>query len=123
VRKTPKLGGEFIFTNDGKRPIASFSKFKPKLDKASGITGWTLHDLRRTARSLMSRAGVSSDHAERCLGHVMSGIRGIYDKHKYREEKRRAFEALASLLERITDPRANVTPLRGYGSRGIETRE
>jgi integrase len=79
--KTPKLRSKFIFTNDGKRAIASFSKFKPKLDKASGITGWTLHDLRRTARSLMSRAGVSSDHAERCLGHVISGIRGTYDKH------------------------------------------
>jgi integrase len=110
--KAPKLGGKFIFTNDGERPMASFSKFKPKLDKASGITGWTLHDLRHTARSLMSRAGVSSDHAERCLGHVMSGIRGTYDKHEYREEKRRAFEALASLLERIIDPRTNVTSLR-----------
>ena len=112
--KTPKLGSKFAFTNDGKRAIASFSKFKPKLDKASGITGWTLHDLRRTARSLMSRAGVASDHAERCLGHVMSGIRGTYDKHEYREEKQRAFQALASLLERITDPRAYVTPLRGF---------
>ena len=72
LAKTPKLGSRFVFTNDGKHALASFSKFKPKLDKACGVTGWTLHDLRRTARSLMSRAGVSSDHAERCLGHVMS---------------------------------------------------
>ena len=42
------------------------------------------------------------------------GIRGTYDKHEYREEKQRAFQALASLLERITDPRAYVTPLRGF---------
>ena len=35
-------------------------------DDASGVTGWTLHDLRRTARTLMSRAGVNADHAERC---------------------------------------------------------
>ena len=76
----------FVFTNDGKHALASFSKFKPKLDKAWGYTGWTLHDLRRTARTLMSRAGVSSDHAERCLGHVMGGIRGTYDRHNCRGE-------------------------------------
>ena len=62
-----------------------------------GVTGWTLHDLRRTARSLMSRAGSQSDHAERCLGHLVGGVRGTYDRHDYHEEKWRAFEALAAL--------------------------
>lgn len=109
VRKT---GRNFVFTTDGKRPISGFSKLKVGFDKACGITGWTLHDLRRTARSLMSRAGVPSDHAERCLGHVMGGIRGTYDRHEYLNEKRHAFEALASLIEHITEPKANVTPLR-----------
>jgi integrase len=113
LAKTPHIGDRLVFTNDGKHALASFSKFKPKLDKASGTTGWTLHDLRRTARSLMSRAGVSVDHAERCLGHVMGGLRGTYDVHGYAEEKRRAFEALAGLIERILDPQENVTPLRG----------
>jgi hypothetical protein len=42
---------------------------------------WTLHDLRRTARSLMSGACIASDHAERCLGHVIGGVRGTYDRH------------------------------------------
>ena len=59
------------------------------LDKDSGVTGWRLHDLRRTARSLMSRAGVSSDHAELCLGHVLPGIRATYDIHPYLDEKAR----------------------------------
>jgi integrase len=112
LANAPKLGDRFVFTNDGKHALASFSKFKPKLDKASGVTGWTLHDLRRTARSLMSRAGVPSDHAERCLGHVMGGIRGTYDRHEYLNEKRHAFEALASLIEQIVDPQPNVTRLR-----------
>jgi len=51
------------------------ARLKAKFDRACGVTGWTLHDLRRTARSLMSRAGVSADHAERCLGHAGSGRR------------------------------------------------
>ena len=41
-----------------------------ELDKASGVSGYTLHDLRRTARSLMSRAKVQTEIAERVLGHA-----------------------------------------------------
>ena len=111
--KTPKIGGTFVFTKDGRRPIAGFSKGKAAFDAQCGIKDWTLHDLRRTARSLMSRAGVPSDHAERCLGHVMSGMRGVYDRHQYEREKLHAFEALASLIESIVNPKPNVTPLRG----------
>ena len=48
---------------------------------------WQLHDLRRTARSLMSRAGVRPDIAERVLGHAISGVEGVYDRHPYRDEK------------------------------------
>jgi hypothetical protein len=61
----------------------------------------------------MSRAGVPADHAERCLGHVIGGVRGVYDRHEYLEEKRQGFEALASLIERIVNPQPNVVPLRG----------
>ena len=109
--KLPRIGNAgFVFTTDGKHPISGFSKFKREFDKAGGVKDWTLHDLRRTARSLMSRAGVSSDHAERCLGHVIGGVRGVYDRHEFHAEKRRAFEALASLVERIIKPQANVVP-------------
>jgi integrase len=103
--------GYVFSTDDGKTPISGFSKFKRAFDKASGSNGWSLHDLRRTARSLLSRAGVPSDHAERCLGHVIGGVRGTYDRHEYHDEKRKAFEALASLLDRILKPAKNVTEI------------
>jgi integrase len=73
----------------------------------------TLHDLRRIARSLMSRAGVPSEHAMRYLGHVIGGVRGIYDRHKYYDEKKLAFEKLATLVESIVDPKENVLPMKG----------
>jgi integrase len=112
LSKVPKLAGcEFVFSTDGKNPISGFTRFKENFDKACGVTGWTLHDLRRTARSLMSRAGVNSDHAERCLGHVIAGVRGTYDRHEYHAEKQRAFEALAGQIDRIVNPRDNVTAL------------
>jgi integrase len=105
--------GMWVFTRSGTAGLGDFSLLKSDFDNACGVTGWTLHDLRRTARSLMSRAGVSSDHAERCLGHVIGGVRGTYDRHEYREEKRLAFEALASLINRIVDPQPNVVAMRG----------
>src|SRR5262249_8414294 len=90
LAKLPRIGRPgYVFTTGGDRPLGGFSNFKRRFDRASGVTDWTLHDLRRTARSLMSRAGVPTDHAERCLGHVMPGVRGTYDRHEYQEEKRR----------------------------------
>jgi integrase len=103
--------GKFVFTRRDRVPISAFGVLKAEFDKACGVEEWTLHDLRRTARSLMSRAGVPSDHAERCLGHAIGGVRGVYDRHAYAEEKRLAFEALASLIARIVDPQPNVVAI------------
>ncbi len=62
---------------------------------------WTLHDLRRTAKTLMSRAGVRPDISERVLGHIIGGVEGVYDRYEYITEKRHALGALASLLKQI----------------------
>jgi integrase len=115
LSKVPKLADcAFVFSTDAKSPISGFSRFKQDLDEACGVTGWTLHDLRRTARSLMSRAGVNSDHAERCLGHVIGGVRGTYDRHEYHDEKLKAFEALAAQIERVlSPPQENVVDFAG----------
>jgi integrase len=113
IESQRRSGSTYVFTTDGKTPISAFSKFKQKFDEATGTSGWTLHDCRRTARSLMSRAGINSDHAERCLGHVIGGVEGVYDRHHYLPEMQRAYDALAALIERIANPpEGNVTPLR-----------
>jgi integrase len=81
------------------------------------MPGWTLHDLRRTARSLMSRAGVRPEIAEKVLGHVAGGVEGVYDRHSYRDEKRDALARLATLVDGIVSPRDNVTPMRKRAKR------
>lgn len=112
----------FIFTTtEGAKGFSGFSKAKRELDKAIAkvrteagrepMPHWVLHDLRRTGRSLMSRAGVPADHAERCLGHVIGGVRGVYDRYAYLEEKREAFNKLAGVVEQIVKPRPNITPM------------
>jgi integrase len=114
LEKQPRIMGcGLVFTN-GQRAIAGFSRYKAKLDKASGVTGWRLHDLRRVSRSLLSRAGINADVAEMCLGHTLGGLRATYDQHRYEAEKRHAFEALAAQIEQIVQPpTGNVVQLRG----------
>jgi integrase len=112
VASVPRLG-RYVFTASGAKPLRGFAKAKERLDAACGVKNWTLHDLRRTARSLLSRAGIASDVAEMCLGHVLTGVRGTYDRHEYHAEKKQAFEALAAQIARIVDPQDNVVALRG----------
>jgi integrase len=112
-------GRGYVFSSDGgTTPFSGFSKSKQALDsklseirKAAGrkpMERWTFHDLRRTARSLMSRAGVSPDHGERVLGHVIPGVRGTYDRHEYAAEKRAALEKLDVQIARILRPDESV---------------
>ena len=59
----------------------------------------------------MARVGVQAEIAERVLNHVIPGVRGVYDRHDYLEEKRAAMDALASLISRIIQPDTNVIEL------------
>jgi integrase len=108
-----KPNGVFVFSPDGIRPLTGFAEAKRTFDRSTGpMERWTLHDLRRTARSLMSRAQVPSDISERVLGHVIGGVRGIYDRHEYRDEKAQALSALARLIDRIISGRPTVLRLQ-----------
>lgn len=72
-------------------------------DKAK-MAPWVFHDLRRTSRSLMSRAGLQREIAERVLGHVIPGVEGVYDRHRYVDEKADALKRLAGLIDKILNP-------------------
>jgi integrase len=113
LAQLPKPQGEYVFSLTGKAAFYSFNRYKQKIDEETGVKGWVLHDCRRTARSLLSRAGINADHAERCLGHRIGGVRGVYDRHEYHAEKARAYEALAAQIDRIVSPRANVVGIKG----------
>jgi integrase len=110
---------DYLFPSRAKTPYSGYSKSKAKLDKAifaalkkqakkgakvEPIPNWTLHDLRRTAKTLMVRAGVRPDISERVLGHVIAGVEGTYDRHSYADEKRVALDKLAEMVERILNP-------------------
>jgi integrase len=124
---------QYVFPTKAKTPYSRSGKSKAKLDKAvfavmkaqakkgakvEPIPNWTLHDLRRTAKTLMIRAGVRPDISERVLGHVIAGVEGTYDRHSYADEKRDALDKLAAIIERILNPPSHdVATLSEYRAR------
>jgi integrase len=114
INAQPRFGSNpYVFSaSRGDGPMYGFSHAKLAFDKACGVSGWTLHDLRRTSRSLLSRCGIAHETAERILGHVVgSHVSQIYDRHPYDAEKAAALAKLAALIDVIVDPRDNVLPL------------
>jgi integrase len=133
IDAVPVIGGDtdYVFTLNGRAPLNGWSGFKKRLDKrmeavlieqanASGqdpskvkFEPWQFRDLRRTAKTLMTRNGVSREVSEHCLAHKILGVEGVYDLNDYITDKQRAFEKLASVVERIINPRegSNVVPL------------
>jgi integrase len=117
IEAQPAVGG-YVFPSHAGTPFSAFSWNKAALDRAvllamqqqangmevAPIPNWTLHDLRRTTKTLMARAGVRPDISERVLGHSIAGVEGTYDRHHYADEKRDALEKLAEMIERILHP-------------------
>jgi len=74
--RMPKLGS-YVFSIRGHKPFQRFSAEKSKLDVLSGVTGWRLHDLRRTCVSGMARLGVAPHVADKILNHQAGTISGV----------------------------------------------
>ena len=96
----------YLFPTDkGDRPISGFSKAKLQLDAKIAELGmkkglpplepWTVHDIRRSVKTEMSRLSIPHLHSEQVLGHVLPGIGGVYDVHDYMPEKRSALKIWA----------------------------
>ncbi len=71
--------------------------------KKSGIAKFTLHDLRRTCRTGLSRVGVDPHIGERVLNHAQPGITAVYDRYEYLNEKRAALHKWAEFLAKLRD--------------------
>lgn len=67
-----------------------------------GVEHFTVHDMRRTARTQMSALGVDPFVAERALNHKLPKMQQIYDRHDYLPQRRQALERWADLLGAIS---------------------
>jgi integrase len=99
--------GDFVFSENGTASINGFSKSKMRLDCAmeelagKPVPHWVVHDLRRTAKSLMAKCRVPRDISERVLGHAIPGVEGVYDQYDYFDEKTEALEKLSAMVAEI----------------------
>ena len=87
--------GPYVFSVDGARPFQGFAVAKRKLDELSKVTGWRLHDLRRTCVSGMAGLGVAPHVADKILNHqsgTISGVAAVYQRHEFLAERKNALE-------------------------------
>jgi integrase len=126
IAAQPRIAGNpYVFVGRGGGPFNDFSVRKADLDRAmpEGVPPWVTHDLRRTAKTLMARAGVQPHISERVLGHSIKGVEGVYDQHDYSGEKADALHRLAALVATITNPpEGNVVALTKEAKRKASRR-
>ena len=77
------------------------------------VPPFTIHDLRRTARTHLAELGIDPVVAERCLNHKIKGVEGIYNRHDYFKERQEALNRWANLLDQLEKgENYNVTPIK-----------
>ncbi len=60
---------------------------------------FTVHDLRRTASTLLHESGFNSDWIEKCLAHEQGGVRAVYNKAEYADQRRGMLQAWADMVD------------------------
>ena len=105
LSSTPNLGS-IVFTTNGTTPFKGFSKAKERLDDISGVTGWRLHDIRRTVTTGMASLGIAPHVADKVMNHqsgTISGVAAVYQRHEFLEERKTALEAWGRYVQSLMD--------------------
>ena len=104
VLKRQNQTGSYLFSLLGAKPFQEFSRAKLLLDQLSGVTGWRLHDLRRTCVSGMAGIGIAPHVADKILNHqtgTISGVAAVYQRHEFLWERREALERWGAHIAKI----------------------
>ena len=107
LERQAQRDGDLAF-GTGAGGFTSWSNSKATLDKRlNGIGEWRLHDLRRTAATMMAELGVLPHIIEAILNHVSghkSGVAGIYNRARYEGEMRQALQRWADHIDAAEAP-------------------
>jgi integrase len=97
---------QFVFSKTGAFAFQGFGPAKHEIDTLSGVTGWRLHDLRRTCVSGMARLGIAPHVADKILNHqtgTISGVAAVYQRHDFLAERKAALELWGAHVAAIID--------------------
>lgn len=86
-----------------------------KRNNSFGIAAFTPHDFRRTASTILHEQGWNSDVIEKALNHTMRGVRGVYNKAEYLEQRREMLQAWGSYVMALKEG-AKVVSIRASKS-------
>jgi integrase len=120
---------DLVFSSNGKTSISGFSKAKARLDNAVAVRNdgvpikpWTPHDLRRAIASGMASLGVQLPVVEKILHHLsgsFGGVRGVYQRHEFRDEMAEALELWGRHVSALAEPTPTRRPRRvAHGHQG-----
>jgi integrase len=112
LREVKTRPGKLLF-GAGDNGFSGWSKAKTSLDKRlpPDMEGWVLHDLRRTLRTGLSRLRVPAEIAELCINHKPAGVKRVYDRYDFLDERRQAFLLWGQYVSNLSGDQSNVVPL------------
>ena len=84
--------------------LKGFAPLKRALDRASGVTDWRIHDLRRTAATNMQDLGIPNHIVQAVLNHAIPGVGGVYLQAELEQYKAEALATWAAALAKIVGP-------------------
>ncbi len=115
--------GHLLLGRTARAGFRGFSRLKVRLDTASGVAGWRFHDIRRTARTGMTRLGVPRDHAEAAINHLSgrSKLERTYDRHDYAAEIIAALSLWQGHVAGVVGAAGGVVALAGRRHAGADS--
>lgn len=72
------------------------------------VRDFVIHDFRRTASTLLNEQGFNSDVVEKALAHEQGGVRGVYNRAQYLDQRRAMLQAWADFVDAQTEDRGRV---------------
>lgn len=99
--KKPHMGADTLNRAITKLFGHEAGKKKQPPNLMGNMPHFTVHDLRRTCRTLLAKQGTPGHVAERCLNHKLKGVEGIYDQYDYLTERKEALTKLSIQIQLI----------------------
>ena len=87
------------------RPFASNALNKALDGLSFKMEPFTIHDLRRTGATHLHEHGFSSDVVEKALNHTIGGVRGVYNRAQYGDQRRQMLQHWADYVESLATER------------------
>lgn len=103
--KTLSSGSNWVFPSRGdlKKPISKSTLNVVVRSLDHDIQDFVIHDFRRTASTHLNEHGYQSDWIEKALAHEMQGVRGIYNKAEYVEQRGEMLQWWANLVDGLIE--------------------